>query len=547
MPEVTQHELEGTISLAGRVSRTCVRFAGAYIGTLRHVQKALERAVAGPTSKLRMRMQPFLNSNLVTTQDKLSILQYAAGPRSLAGHLARVQSEIQVARAFKLGDELFRATYAALLRQPEGTFDPGQPGRHFEQAELPRNLGGLNFISLLSLMKPAGAGAMVGILDLLPKCSLLTDLARDPQPWHQSDSQRVSLASSTIRQYLESPYLKHLNVPRTMQMYEAIVDASEEADNQDEPRGNYQKIGSCRDKRAQQFFTTLQCIENKASLMDDAAVCDKVKHRFQIASQYGSGVASMTVATFFKLDLSDVAALQAVCNRLGLALPGLTPQTRCLRNCALMGPNTTLDESTVRESIMTGIHFLGCASCGTYQRHNGILQVLAGFLKREWGFTSCDSTMHGNHVGSSGTSERYTDGQFHGSPHTQNKIAVDVSVVEPNSAGHADAGACKQSFLNVNAGTRVAEKAKTEKYKALCTQRGLTFVPVIFTTSGGIGEQFQRQLWHPHWKRVEEEDLELGIGPWASRRRKQTWLARFGVEIAKCNTRMVSRSQHIVD
>ena len=155
--------------------------------------------------------------------------------------------------------------------------------------------------------------------------------------------------------------------------------------------------------------------------------------------------------------------------------------------------------------------------------------------------------MHGNHVGSSGTSERYTDGQFHGSPHTQNKIAVDVSVVEPNSASHADAGACKQSFLNVNAGTRVAEKAKTEKYKALCTQRGLTFVPVIFTTSGGIGEQFQRQLWHPHWKRVEEEDLELGIGPWASRRRKQTWLARFGVEIAKCNTRMVSRSQHIVD
>jgi hypothetical protein len=35
----------------------------------------------------------------------------------------------------------------------------------------------------------------------------------------------------------------------------------------------------------------------------------------------------------------------------------------------------------------------------------------------------------------------------------------------------------------------------------------------------------------------------MGIGPWASRRRKQTWplVARFGVEkgleIAKCNTR----------
>ncbi len=68
-----------------------------------------------------------------------------------------------------------------------------------------------------------------------------------------------------------------------------------------------------------------------------------------------------------------------------------------------------------------------------------------------------------------------------------------------------------------------------------------------FHNEWGMGEQFQRQLWHPHWERVEAEDLEMGIGPWASRRRKQIWLARFGVEIAKCNTRMISRSQHIVD
>ena len=28
----------------------------------------------------------------------------------------------------------------------------------------------------------------------------------------------------------------------------------------------------------------------------------------------------------------------------------------------------------------------------------------------------------------------------------------------------------------------------------------------------------------------------MGMGQWASVRRKQIWLARFGVEIAKCNT-----------
>ncbi len=35
------------------------------------------------------------------------------------------------------------------------------------------------------------------------------------------------------------------------------------------------------------------------------------------------------------------------------------------------------------------------------------------------------------------------------------------------------------------------------------------FVPIVFTTSGGMGEQFQRRYWNPHcgqWIRVAEED-----------------------------------------
>ncbi len=39
---------------------------------------------------------------------------------------------------------------------------------------------------------------------------------------------------------------------------------------------------------------------------------------------------------------------------------------------------------------------------------------------------------------------------------------------------------------------RLGEKVK--RYKALCNLRGLTFVPIIFTTSGGIGGAFQRQI-----------------------------------------------------
>ena len=103
--------------------------------------------------------------------------------------------------------------------------------------------------------------------------------------------------------------------------------------------------------------------------------------------------------------------------------------------------------------------------------------------------------------------------------------------------------------MNPNAGTRKAEQTKTDKYGLglLCRQRGMDFVPIIFTTSGGMGEQsrFQRRYWNPHWIRVAEEDEAMKIGPWVAR--KAFWEARFAVVVANCNAGMISRSQHITD
>ena len=92
----------------------------------------------------------------------------------------------------------------------------------------------------------------------------------------------------------------------------------------------------------------------------------------------------------------------------------------------------------------------------------------------------------------------------------------------------------------------------TDKYGLLCRQRGMDFVPIIFTTSGGMGEhcgQFQRRYWNPHWIRVAEEDEAMKIGPWVARKRKALafWEARFAVAVANCNAGMISRSQHTND
>ncbi len=71
-----------------------------------------------------------------------------------------------------------------------------------------------------------------------------------------SNSKRLREASSTIREYLESRYLKYLNVERTGKMYGTIVDKSDDDVDGTEPRGNYQpepeslkvqRIGACRE------------------------------------------------------------------------------------------------------------------------------------------------------------------------------------------------------------------------------------------------------------------------------------------------------------
>ena len=57
-----------------------MRFAGAHIGTLKFVQEALKKTVAGPNSKLRQRMVPFAKSSLVSS-DSAQTSHLASGGR----------------------------------------------------------------------------------------------------------------------------------------------------------------------------------------------------------------------------------------------------------------------------------------------------------------------------------------------------------------------------------------------------------------------------------------------------------------------------------
>ena len=216
----------------------------------------------------------------------------------------------------------------------------------------------------------------MGIIDFLARCKLLEAEERDSQQsWYRCESTRLRDASTSIKAMLNSPYFEYMDNPKTAEIYWTLVDPPIEGESNSGPKANFQKIDACQHLNAQELFTEIRSTEIKADLMDNPTVSSRVKHRIQVASQRGSGTASLVVPTEKCLEMDDNAALQAVCCRLGLPVPGLHMRTRCLPNCTQMGPHATLTDSMVRESIMTGTHFLGCKSCGTYDRHNELAQV----------------------------------------------------------------------------------------------------------------------------------------------------------------------------
>ena len=64
---------------------------------------------------------------------------------------------------------------------------------------------------------------------------------------------------------------------------------------------------------------------------------------------------------------------------------------------------------------MTGLHFLGCRSCGTYDRRSQVAQVALSYFRYELKFTGSTSSVGSNYVGTSADGKsKHTDGQVWG-------------------------------------------------------------------------------------------------------------------------------------
>ena len=159
---------------------------------------------------------------------------------------------------------------------------------------------------------------MVGIIDFLAQCKLLGPEARDPQQWYKCTSPRLREASASIKKLIGSPYFEYMKNSKMAEIYCTLVEPPIDGDINPKPTGNYQKIAKCQRLGIQKFFSAIRFTENMGRLMDDQTAHRQVKHRFQVASQPGSGKANLVVPTEKYLETEDDATMQAACGRLGL-------------------------------------------------------------------------------------------------------------------------------------------------------------------------------------------------------------------------------------
>jgi hypothetical protein len=66
------------------------------------------------------------------------------------------------------------------------------------------------------------------------------------------------------------------------------------------------------------------------------------------------------------------------------------------------------------------LHFLACKCCGTYDRHNQVVNVALAYFTNELKFSGSTGSVDSNFVGvvgaSAGGKSKHTDGQVWGSP-----------------------------------------------------------------------------------------------------------------------------------
>ena len=105
-----------------------------------------------------------------------------------------------------------------------------------------------------------------------------------------------------------------------------------------------------------------------------------------------------------------------------------------------------------------------------------------------------------------------------------------------------------KSYLSVDATldptyvTAKLERDKIHKHASKAKELGMQFMPIAFTTYGGMGDEFLKKRWRPFFKELMAEELKAGGKGWKTRKRQQRALEKLSIVLARENGAMIARA-----
>ena len=232
--------------------------------------------------------------------------------------------------------------------------------------------------------------------------------------------------------------------------------------------------------------------------------------------------------------LTDRQLQFAVLHRLGIPQPSIPspPPPSCRPKCVISRPDNPFPPNhPLLPTLPHGYHPIACgAGPGRHRRHDALTVSFADTARLELGCT-VDITKR---LSTSLTSGRKSDCLISSMDLPSPLTSIDITVSCPLLPSHLAAASLDANSVFVNRATE-----KINKHLPGCVAAQQLFVPLVFTTLGGIGPSASRSLIDQLFQLSYTRELQVGGTGTATAYRRTSFLHRLHSILARHNHQML--------
>ena len=291
---------------------------------------------------------------------------------------------------------------------------------------------------------------------------------------------------------------------------------------------------ACPGSHLQRALTRVLHIAAFYTLVNDDELPLSTRCRLSQCTQFGAGRFMTAMPTSKDRVLSDQAYLTNWWHVGGMTQGALRAPACCAARCPTHGPRAVFNAAEAAE-FAEGWHTLTCGACKWLCRHNAVGSAVQTECYGPAGY-SFDTT--GEAVNVHLDSQKRVDAIARNPYKADAPDAIDFTIGMPMG----------KSYLSVDATldptyvTAKLERDKIHKHASKAKELGMQFMPIAFTTYGGMGDEFLKKRWRPFFKELMAEELKAGGKGWKTRKRQQRALEKLSIVLARENGAMIARA-----